>query len=446
MPFFHFALRQHTPSSIAVSVISEVLKGLAFLHDNQIVHRDVKPSAIFLTKKGRVVLADFDIAKPLYDNSLTLKGTIIGSPRYMSPEQRLAENTTGKSDIYSTGVTLYEMLTGDTPWRDINRLPTDGRSWASIKPPSKLFQDIPPKLDDIVLKAVYYSPGKRFDTADKMLSKLGEIHYASQTDLIAWASGRKRNINLNPESHRNEDDVKNKKSTTERNSSETNRASNKKHVKQPKKKTGLWTGIISAFLILLGVAGMFIWRSLNSNRVFFQDDFSDPQKTSNQWVQSSGDWQIINESYYCSTLDNKCLSIANSAPEENFSLSVDFYGQDGVDKSVYFGISDQQYYRVSIRSNPTNQIIFSKINKNQSEEILSEISEQINNKNWYQLKVVIEAQTISIYLDEKLISSTTNPNVQPFGGNVGIGVEAVSIGESKVNSAAFDNFEIMLGQ
>lgn len=176
---------------IAVAIIRQVLSALAYLHQSGIVHRDIKPSAIFINSQGDVKLADFDIAKRADDHSLTIKGQLIGSPKYMSPEQRLGESATIRSDVYSAGITFYEMLTGRTPWEDSNFLPTDRRSWAVFTPPSKLIQGVDPKLDEIISTAMDLQPGRRYPTAQKMLDELVRFPSAMQADLSAWARGRK---------------------------------------------------------------------------------------------------------------------------------------------------------------------------------------------------------------------------------------------------------------
>lgn len=437
-------LAQHgrSPASIAVSIMIEALKGLSFLHSNGIVHRDIKPSAIFLTKSGRVVLADFDIAKPINDTSLTIKRGVIGSPRYMAPEQRLGENASVKSDVFSAGVTLYEMLTGETPWKDVNHLPTDRRAWASIIRPSKLSQSISLELDEIVLKAIDLQPGRRFETVDEMADELKKMRYAPQSDLIAWASGRKSNINSTAlENKKIEERVKIKKHTIA--DPKGNLKNNVGKEKTAKINPVLW-GSLGGILICLFVAGFFLWQSFGSKTAFFQDTFSDQQTTASQWSSVSGNWQIVNGSYFCSTSDSKCLSLINSIPEGNFTLSVDVYGQDGVDKSVYFGVMDQKYFRVSLRSGPENQIILYDVSGNQSEKILAQTAQQISNQTWYKLKLVFTNQTISIYIDGNLVISTTNPISQQSGGKVGVGIEPVSNTASTVNSAAFDNIEIFI--
>lgn len=176
---------------IATSIIQQILSALSYLHQSNVVHRDIKPSAIFINSQGIVKLSDFDIAKRVDDHSLTIKGQVIGSPKYMSPEQRLGESATVRSDIYSIGVTFYEMLTGKTPWEESNFLPIDRRSWARFTPPSKLIRGVDPKLDQIISTAMDLQPGRRYQTAQKMLGELQGLPSATQIDLSAWARGRK---------------------------------------------------------------------------------------------------------------------------------------------------------------------------------------------------------------------------------------------------------------
>ncbi|MDQ2965958.1 MAG: protein kinase, partial [Chloroflexota bacterium] len=154
-------------------IAAEVARGLAAAHARGIVHRDIKPGNILLAQDGRVQVTDFGIARAIAEAQMTLPGTTLGSVQYMSPEQARGETATERSDIYSLGVVLFEMLAG--------RRPFEGDSAASIAMarltppvpmPSAHRSGIPPVLEAICRKAMAIDPAERFQTASAMAAAL----------------------------------------------------------------------------------------------------------------------------------------------------------------------------------------------------------------------------------------------------------------------------------
>jgi tRNA A-37 threonylcarbamoyl transferase component Bud32 len=144
--------RRFTPEQ-ALAIVPPVCEALQFAHEHGIVHRDIKPENLLLDKDGRVKIADFGIAKMLGSDSSggLAESQPVGTPQYMAPEQKDRGRTDHRADIYSLGVVLYEMLTGERP-RD------------RIEPPSKRVQ-VDVRIDEIVLRALEKSPELRFATA-----------------------------------------------------------------------------------------------------------------------------------------------------------------------------------------------------------------------------------------------------------------------------------------
>ncbi|MQA77751.1 MAG: Stk1 family PASTA domain-containing Ser/Thr kinase [Streptosporangiales bacterium] len=155
----------------ALEIISGVLKALAYSHRMGIIHRDIKPANVMLTQHGEIKVMDFGIARSVSDAQATMTQTaqVIGTAQYLSPEQARGEKVDARSDLYSTGCVLYELLTG--------RPPFSGDSPVSVAyqhvredpiPPSRLNPDIPPAVDAIVLKSLAKNPDNRYDNADDM--------------------------------------------------------------------------------------------------------------------------------------------------------------------------------------------------------------------------------------------------------------------------------------
>ncbi len=161
------------PPRQAARLSAEVAHALAAAHSRGIVHRDVKPGNILVSSDGRVKVTDFGIARAWADARLTLPGVTLGSVHYFSPEQALGEQATEKSDIYSLGIVLYELLTGRRPWEGDNAAAV---AMARISAPPPLVSDIrpnvPPVLEAIDRKALSPDPGARYPTAAAMADAL----------------------------------------------------------------------------------------------------------------------------------------------------------------------------------------------------------------------------------------------------------------------------------
>jgi len=160
----------------AVNYADQILEALSYAHAHNIIHRDIKPANMMLTPQGVVKLMDFGIARSGTDGSLTSTGTTLGSLNYMPPEQVRGESADARSDIYSFGVSLYELLTG--------KLPFQGDSQYSLmtahlnqepQPPINLRADVPPELNQIILMAMAKNPADRFQSADAFRNALKSV-------------------------------------------------------------------------------------------------------------------------------------------------------------------------------------------------------------------------------------------------------------------------------
>jgi hypothetical protein len=158
----------------ALDVILPVLSALAQAHAAGLTHRDVKPANILVGEDGRVKVTDFGIAKAAFDTfDLTGTGAVIGTARYLSPEQVHGGELDGRSDLYSLGVVLYEMLTGRPPFEAENDLATAMmRLSRAPVPPRAIRPGIPADLETSVLRALALRPGDRFPSAEAMRAAL----------------------------------------------------------------------------------------------------------------------------------------------------------------------------------------------------------------------------------------------------------------------------------
>ncbi|MEG1469354.1 MAG: Stk1 family PASTA domain-containing Ser/Thr kinase [Anaerovoracaceae bacterium] len=166
----------------AIEIIRQVASALSLAHKNHIIHRDIKPHNILITNEGIAKIADFGIAKAVSDATL-VSGTnkIIGSVHYFSPEQARGSYVDERSDIYSMGIVLYEMLTGQVPFDGDNPVAIALMHINDqIKPPSQLVPGIPPALEKLIMKSTDKFQTNRYKSADEFLEELDNIEFVTK--------------------------------------------------------------------------------------------------------------------------------------------------------------------------------------------------------------------------------------------------------------------------
>ncbi len=157
----------------ALRIASEMCEGLAHAHARRIVHRDIKPQNILLTKQGTVKVADFGIAQALGASSLTANGMVVGSAPYMAPEQARDGASSSRTDLYSVGVVLYEMLAGKPPFSGENPVSIALQHVEADVPSLRVRNpNVPEKVCDVVDKALSKNPWERYGSAEEMLQAL----------------------------------------------------------------------------------------------------------------------------------------------------------------------------------------------------------------------------------------------------------------------------------
>lgn len=213
----------------AIDITKQVARALSFAHKNDVVHRDIKPQNIIITHDGMVKVMDFGIARAK-SSSLTDTGTVMGSVHYLSPEQAQGLPATEVSDIYSLGVIMYEMLTGNIPFEGDSAVSV-ALKHANETPakPSAFNPSIPAELEAIILKAIAKDPFDRYQSADELIADLKRLEEGRTVE--ALGKSYEKTVVLKPS-----------------------------ELKLPKRRASLWAIVASLLVLLfLGSAVAALW-------------------------------------------------------------------------------------------------------------------------------------------------------------------------------------------
>jgi len=164
-----------TPIPIAIDYARQILGALSFAHRGGIVHRDIKPHNIIVGGDGRLKVTDFGIARS-GTSQMTEAGSIVGTAQYLSPEQARGAPVDPRSDLYSLGIVLYEMLTGEVPFSGDTPVEIAMKHLSQVPvPPSELRPEVPHDLDAVVLRALAKDPDQRYGSAEEMDADLARV-------------------------------------------------------------------------------------------------------------------------------------------------------------------------------------------------------------------------------------------------------------------------------
>src|SRR3954454_19230737 len=164
-----------TPIPIAIDYARQIIGAIAFAHRNGIVHRDIKPHNIVVGSDGRLKVTDFGIARS-GASQMTEAGSIVGTAQYLSPEQARGAPVDPRSDLYSLGIVLYEMLTGKVPFTGDTPVEIAMKHLSQVpEPPSKQRSEVPHDLDAVVMRALSKEPDQRYGSTEEMDADLARV-------------------------------------------------------------------------------------------------------------------------------------------------------------------------------------------------------------------------------------------------------------------------------
>src|SRR5438874_10151410 len=167
--------RGPSPVGVAIDYTRQILAAIGFAHKKGIVHRDIKPHNVVVGGDGRLKVTDFGIARS-GSSQMTEAGSIVGTAQYLSPEQARGASVDARSDLYSLGILLYEMLTGKVPFTGEAPVEIAMKHLSAIpEPPSKLRPEVPHDLDAVVMRAIAKDPDERYQSAEEMDADLARV-------------------------------------------------------------------------------------------------------------------------------------------------------------------------------------------------------------------------------------------------------------------------------
>ncbi|MBD3689793.1 Stk1 family PASTA domain-containing Ser/Thr kinase [Nanchangia anserum] len=265
---------QPVPIEEAIEIISGVLNALEFSHAHGLVHRDIKPGNVMLTMSGEVKVMDFGIARALEDSGATMTQTdaVVGTAQYLSPEQARGEQVDTRSDLYSAGCMLFELLTGRPPFRGDSAVAV-AYQHVSEAPPlaSSITLDISDALDRVLMKALAKRPIDRYQDAASMRRDLiaagrGSTIQAPPIDTWEANAGRTRQMAATrvnePFQRAREKDVTNPLTLERPRPTDANGSRRDEDRRRTRHKRVLWSLVALLFVAVLGVGGVLAYQSL----------------------------------------------------------------------------------------------------------------------------------------------------------------------------------------
>ena len=304
--------RGHLSVTEVVDIMLQVTDGMAHAHDAYIIHRDIKPQNIMILSNGMIKITDFGVATALNSTQLTQTNSVMGTVHYLPPEQANGKGSTIKSDIYSMGIMMYELLTGLVPYKGDNAVEIALKHLKEPLPSAKkLNPSIPQSLENVIIKATAKNPKNRYTDARSM-------HEDIKTALDDSRANEKRYVYQYPENDLEETKVLDKELSNLSKKTSNVEIPKVEEVKSEKKKTNrTLIALISIFtaLVLIVTVGMTIYfKKTEVKNVIIPDVSSkDPVSASNELTDLG--FNVLTDYKYISSETIEEGKVVKTSPE-----------------------------------------------------------------------------------------------------------------------------------
>jgi len=391
-------IQNYSPIAVAeaLDIMKQVTSAIALAHENDIVHRDIKPQNILIDTYGRVKVTDFGIAVALSATSLTQTNSILGSVHYLSPEQARGGLATKKSDIYSIGIVLFELLTG--------RLPFSGQSPVSIalkhlqsETPSvrRFNSEVPQSVENIVLKATSKDPFHRYENVYEIEEALETaldpdiineppykppVEVGEETKAIPIITDSQYDENPDQQTLVHHTSAKTKNYSEEQEIKKSdNGEKNKKENKPKKGKKKLWIFLSILLFILLasGIAALFLIPSLLQPEEIDMPDVIEMEYAKAKELLESNNLVVEREDIFSDDIEEGYVAESDPEPERMVQeeSEVTLYVSQGKEKVIFDDYVGQDFSQVKrlLEDEGYNVIAYEKYSDRPVGEIITQI-------------------------------------------------------------------------
>ena len=333
-----------------VDIMLQLTSAIAHAHDSYIIHRDIKPQNVLILDNGMVKITDFGIATALNNHELTETNSIMGSVHYLPPEQANGNGATVKSDIYSLGILMFELLTGRVPFKGDNAVEIAIKQMKTPIPSVRKYnEEIPQSVENVILRACAKNPKNRYDSAREMHDDLKTVLSSERADEDKWVYSYPEN-ELEETKKLSREEL-NKGLLDEIENEEEKRGKGKKDKKDKKLNTGLMiAGSIFATLVIVFIAIFFLIPKITGGKEVKVPDVSNMTVEKAKKKLEDVGLEITSKDIEQASDEVEEGKVIKTDPEEGRSVKkgtkIQLYVSTGTSKVEVEDYTGQNYYEI----------------------------------------------------------------------------------------------------